>query len=121
MAVEHPELIVEPHAEPQHPLFVASSATRQLRGIYGILCLVNGRIYIGGTGRTFIQRWAEHVRELTYPVYEIANPMRRDFQRMPGSFVFFIVEVVERREQVRERERFWRSYFAGSALYNIHM
>jgi hypothetical protein len=122
VAMETVEPDLGHHVETQAPLFVASSATRQLRGIYGILCVVNGRLYIGGTGRSFIQRWAEHVRELTFPLYEIENAMRRDFQRTSASFVFFVVEVVEHREQVRERERFWRGYFAnwGPALYNIH-
>jgi hypothetical protein len=121
MTVENLEPVVGHHVEAQRPLFVASSATRQLRGVYGILCLVNGRLYLGGTMRSFSMRWAEHLRELSYPVYEIENPLRRDFRRIaPGYFVFFVVEVVEHREQVRERERFWRDYFAGSALYNVH-
>ena len=88
-------------------------------GIYRILNLETGKMYIGSTTTSFKRRWSQHRKELekgTHPARHLQNSWNK---RGPAVFVFEILEDVDDPERVIAREQEWiERYFSTGILYN---
>lgn len=76
-------------------------------GIYQIVNLITGSLYIGSTVRSFSKRWHDWKRNLE--AGKKCNPhLFHAFQKYgKENFKFLILEVIEDRNQVLEREQYW--------------
>lgn len=64
-----------------------------LRGIYAITCIPNGRVYVG-QARDFAQRWLDHQAQLIAGTH-VNSQLQLCFRRWgPRAFYFQILEVV---------------------------
>ena len=72
--------------------------------IYGIINLVNGKIYVGQTTQSLKQRFGQHARAKSY----IGNAIRKYGRE---NFVCEIIEECTTLEELDERERFWIAEF----------
>lgn len=89
-------------------------------GIYRIRCQVNGHFYIGSTIENFANRWSKHRTDLRRGRHQ--NPrLQRAWNKYGSSaFEFEVLEVVDDRGQMTEREQAWLDiYFGRSDCYNI--
>lgn len=85
--------------------------------IYKITNLINGKSYIGKTGRTIEQRWDEHKRE----IYKHYNRPLYAAMRKYGIDNFQIEQIEECKEEVAsDREIYWIKYYNtyGNTGYN---
>lgn len=72
--------------------------------IYGIINLVNSKIYIGQTTQSLKQRFNQHARAKSY----IGNAIRKYGKE---NFVYELIEECATAERLDERERFWIAEF----------
>ncbi len=77
-------------------------------GVYQIRCLINSFIYVGSTITSFSQRWKEH-RRLLSRKGKHSNRHLQNAWNCYGeeNFVFEILEIVEEKIQVTEREQYY--------------
>lgn len=91
--------------------------------IYMIENLVNGKVYVGSTDRTFTRRKIEHITELRGGYHD--NKYLQSSWKKYGesSFVFSVIENTDNREHTHEREKYWIDYYVAllgsDNLYNI--
>lgn len=98
-----------------------SVITKCNSGIYQIKNLVNEKIYIGSTNN-FKRRKARHFSELRNNCHK-NNYLQRSFNKYnEENFIFEILEYVEDRERLLEREQYWidkyKPYING---YNLRI
>ena len=72
--------------------------------IYQITNLINGKIYIGKTGRSVQERWKEHIRD-SQKEENKNRPLYRAFNKY--GIKNFSIEIIEETSIPEEREIFW--------------
>lgn len=73
-------------------------------GVYKITNLIDGKFYVGSTGKSFTQRWYQHRRTLPKGKTHLA----RAYQKYgPENFEFSILEVCVNREDCIPREQYY--------------
>lgn len=78
-------------------------------GIYAIINGSNGKIYIG-SAMCLIGRWRTHRCELRNSKHD--NPyLQKAFRKEPNSFQFEVVEQVQDKSKLLEREQFWMDFY----------
>lgn len=77
-------------------------------GVYSIVNLNSGRIYIGGTV-CLMTRFRGHRFDLSHGQSRVRK-MQKDFDEAPDSLEFSIVELVSQQE-LRQREQFWINFY----------
>jgi predicted GIY-YIG superfamily endonuclease len=83
----------------------STSAERMLKiGIYRIVNLETGKIYIGSTTTSFKRRWEQHLQQLEKGTHVARHLQNSWNKRGPAAFVFEILEEIDDPEQVIERE-----------------
>jgi len=88
-------------------------------GIYRILNLETGKMYIGSTTTSFKRRWEQHRQQLEKGTHVSKHFQNSWNKRGEAAFLFEILEVVDNPEQVIEREQDWIDrYFSTGILYN---
>ena len=75
-------------------------------GVYKIVNKVNGKIYVGGAV-CFKKRWGEHKSDLKYNKHHSIHLQNSWNKHGKETFVFEIIEVVENKERIIDREQFW--------------
>lgn len=76
-------------------------------GIYAIENALTGCLYVGGTTKTFAERWKAH-RNLLNKGAHYTTLLQEAWERdSADAFGFRVLEVVEDRTQVAARERYW--------------
>lgn len=78
------------------------------KGISGIYCIennLNGKLYIG-SAKDIKKRWQTHITRLNYEKHE-SQYLQRAWNKNPGSFTFKILEIVEDKNNLIQREQFW--------------
>lgn len=90
-------------------------------GVYLITNTVNGKCYIGSTSIGFNIRWGIHRRELLRQSHGNIILQRAWNKYGEYSFEFSILEIVDSKENLQEREQYWIDLFKnnGVELYNI--
>jgi group I intron endonuclease len=90
------------------------------QGIYAIINKTNGKAYIGSTGVGFAYRWNCHLCELRKNKHG-NQPLQRAWAKYgEDSFEFVILEIVNDRNAIPEREQYWiEQYVANGTCYNI--
>ena len=78
--------------------------------IYKITNLLNGKVYIGQTGRTVEARWKEHQKDSTRRTFE-QRPLYRAINKY--GIENFSIETIEETDSPNERERFWIEYYGS--------
>lgn len=87
-------------------------------GIYIIVCLVNGRVYIGQS-KHIQKRWLEHKEELQKGSH-CNNHLQNAWNKYgEKSFVFSVLELCENSRLV-EREQYWIDYYGGINSKNTY-
>lgn len=87
-------------------------------GIYIIVCLVNGRVYIGQS-KHIQKRWLEHKEELQKGCH-CNNHLQNAWNKYgEKSFVFSVLELCENSRLV-EREQYWIDYYGGINSKNTY-
>ena len=79
-------------------------------GIYKIVNLKNGKMYVGSS-KSIKDRWWEHrkfLRENRHPSPRLQNSWNKHKEE---NFVFLIIEVVKDFNKLIEREQYWLDYF----------
>lgn len=76
-------------------------------GIYQIRNLINGKIYVGSTVNKFYRRWCAHKGLLNKNKHDSIKLQRGWNKYGKENFVFEILEVVEDKNKVIEREQFY--------------
>lgn len=86
-------------------------------GIYTITCTNNNKIYVGAS--TKIQtRWKSHVRELTKGCH-INKELQEDWNKHGScNFRFEVLQLVENKTDLQERELYHMNQYPLSSLYN---
>jgi group I intron endonuclease len=75
-------------------------------GVYRIMCMANGRWYIGSTVQSFKTRWYGHELELTKGIHT-NKPLQNAWDKYGAiSFRFDILEVIDDRNLVQAREQY---------------
>lgn len=91
-------------------------------GIYKIVNTTTNRIYIGGTTVSFSKRWKMHGGHLRNGIH-VNTELQRDWDLLgEPSFLFEILEIVERRGDVCEREQYWIDKYSkdmNESIYNV--
>ena len=89
-------------------------------GIYTIVNIVNGKIYIGST-INFEGRWEEHRRELRKGTHCNLHLQSSWNKYDEGAFEFGVLEYVDNLDNLYSAEQFWMDKYreAGMELYNI--
>lgn len=100
---------------------IANSSIRPLQGLYTILCLVNGRQYIGSSSNVQ-NRLSKHKQNLRQKIHH-SRELQHDFNRYGmENFSFERLALAEYCENRKEREAFentlLRAYPNRSYLYN---
>lgn len=87
-------------------------------GVYTIKNLLNGKQYIGSTAKSFSIRWKQWKYDLKR---QTANRYLQNAWNKYGeeNFEFSIVEIVEDKNKVLEREQHWLDVIGLNNLYNI--
>lgn len=91
-----------------------------LKGVYCILNKINGKRYIGSTVVSFKDRLNHHRNRLRVDGHKNAHIQRSWNKYGEDSFDFNVLEVVDDRDLVLEREQFWIDSFDFDSLYNIN-
>lgn len=88
-----------------------------MKGVYAILCLTNGRRYVGSSNDVE-NRWSVHRCELRLNKHYNAD-LQSDYDTFGVSNMIYSVleEVIEK--DLIVREQYWIDFYAGS-LYNKH-
>lgn len=78
-------------------------------GVYQIKCLINSKLYIGSTTRSFARRFHDHRYSLNSIKKRHHNPHLRNAWDKYGeaNFEFSVLEVVEDKDLVLEREQYY--------------
>jgi group I intron endonuclease len=90
-------------------------------GVYKIINVVNGRVYVGSAARTFRGRWFGHINSLRAGVHSNSYLQRAWNKYGEEAFVFWIVETCPS-EKCVEREQVWidaTQSFKRNKGYNI--
>lgn len=84
--------------------FIDKETYEDKHGIYAVMCLDDGCIYIGKTEQTFIRRFYEHSERLQRNVHD--NKYLQNVFNKYGtdSFIFFCVQAIET-EDINETEK----------------
>lgn len=83
--------------------------TRKLKqkGIYGIRNIINNKLYIGSTFISFRKRFKDHER-MSEKLNHHNIYLNRSLKKYgKDNFEFFIIEIIENQENIREKERFF--------------
>ncbi len=98
----------------------STSPERMLKiGIYWILNLETGKMYIGSTTTSFKRRWEQHRQQLEKGTHVARHLQNSWNKRGPAAFVFEILEEIDDPDLVIEREQEWIDrYFSTGILYN---
>ena len=79
-------------------------------GIYKIVSLVNGKMYVG-SAENFKKRWGEHLHGLRKGNHH-CKYLRNAFNKYKeGSFAFKIIETIKDSKNLIEREQYWIDYY----------
>jgi group I intron endonuclease len=78
-------------------------------GVYQIKCLVDSKVYIGSTTKSFYKRWSQWKTNLKH------NKANRHLQNAynkygADNFEFTVIEVIENEADVLSREQYWMDY-----------
>lgn len=91
--------------------------------IYQIRNLVNGKVYIGSTDRTFERRRIEHVTELRGGYHDNKYLQKSWNKYGEENFIFSVIDYTDNPEQTHEREKYWIDYYVAllgeDNTYNI--
>lgn len=89
-------------------------------GIYGILNRSNGKLYVG-SAVNFLKRWRVHSHLLCSQKHDNVF-LQRAFTLSPESFEFFVIEKLQDRTALIQREQFWMDFYKSnndSLGYNL--
>ncbi len=81
-----------------------------LTGVYELVCLANGKRYIGSAARSFWNRYKQHTHLLRKGTHHCLHLQRAWNQHGHDVFIFIIVEVIEPR-QCYAREQYYIDLF----------
>jgi len=89
-------------------------------GVYTITNLINRKIYFGSTTVCLHKRMIRHLSRLRNKKHH-NKYLQRSFDKYgEEKFYFEVLEIVDKKEDVRKREKFWLNAFWGSkSLYNL--
>lgn len=76
-------------------------------GIYKIINLINLKVYVGSTSRSFKERWASWRGDLRNSRTKNKHLLRAWNKYGEENFSFEVLEVIESKEKVLEREQHW--------------
>lgn len=88
-------------------------------GIYKIINLINGKVYIGQTKEKFQRRFWLHRWKLRNNSHDNTHLQRAWNKYGENNFVFEVIEVLTE-EDIDEREKFWIQYYRNkTGCYSI--
>lgn len=89
-------------------------------GVYKIENKANGKVYIGGTVRSFQHRWIQHRSALRRGKHYNSHLQRAWNKYGEEAFDFIIIEPVSCKESILRVEQKWLDFYMGSDnCYNI--
>lgn len=77
-----------------------------LSGIYKITCSINGKVYVG-SAVNIRQRWSGHISDLRNNKNRCKKLQNAWNAHGEAAFQFSVLELVEQKERLIEREQFW--------------
>ncbi len=81
------------------------------KGIYKIINLINGKIYIGKTFDSFSNRFCAHRHKLKYNKHE-NRYLQNSFNKYgKDNFSFEVIEVIDNLDFLAKREKYWIEYY----------
>lgn len=83
-----------------------ADATSHGSGIYVIRNIVSGRVYVG-SAVNFFNRWKSHRHTLSNGTHHSRTLCRSWSKHGKEAFVFEIIEIVDKKEELLAREQFW--------------
>lgn len=89
-------------------------------GIYKITNLVTGMFYIGSTRQSFIVRFRHHHSMLKNNKHDNIHLQRSWNKHGEDNMVFEILEVIEDKSKVLDREQYYIDKYSIENLYNIN-
>ena len=78
-------------------------------GVYIIKCISNNNYYIGSTSRSFRVRWREIRKHCRNNKSKVSKYLRKFWNECRGetNFRFGVLEVVNNKEEIKEKEQYW--------------
>lgn len=89
-------------------------------GIYAIVHIKSGKLYIGSTTKSFQYRKNKHYSELRSNTHHNVKLQRAWNKYGEASFDFRIIEALSDRTTVRDIEQYYIDVFYGRSCYNIN-
>lgn len=88
-------------------------------GIYLIRNKVNNKVYVGSTVKSLRSRLKRHLIILRLNKHHSAHLQRAYNKYGKESFEFKILEIVDNKNNILQREQYWIDYYKSTGLYNI--
>lgn len=83
----------------------------KMSGVYKIFTNFSDQCYIGSTGRNFAHRWRQHLTDLRNNKHINSALQNVVNKHEISSLIFEIIEIVEEKKDIIDREQYWIDYF----------
>jgi group I intron endonuclease len=94
-------------------------------GVYQIINQVNNCVYIGSTSQGFGTRWKRHRKQLELGTHHSKYLQRAWNKHGEGAFSFHILEFVDSKDRILQREQYWIDLFLRNKprteIYNMSL
>lgn len=76
-------------------------------GIYAIVNILSGKVYVGSTMQSFKRRWSIHKSKLNHNRHGNSHLQRAWNKYGAKAFLWMILEIVQHAEKIIQREQYW--------------